>query len=204
MALNTEGTFPEFLSNVLIVDNAICAHKESKKTKVVVAPSSSAPPKYRMVYHHSSTYPPQQPQQYQHQRQPQQWAPRPPQRQHQWAAPQALPPSPPVMCLPAPPTARAASGHTFYNYGHLGHFARECPAPKKNATQGHATHPPRGPQKVAIAKTGRINYTTMEDVPEGEQVFASMFSLNGHPIVVLFDSGTTDNFISKACPRVIS
>jgi predicted aspartyl protease len=26
----------------------------------------------------------------------------------------------------------------------MGHFTRECPAPKKNATQGHITHPPRG------------------------------------------------------------
>jgi hypothetical protein len=51
--------------------------------------------------------------------------------------------------------------------------------PKKNATQGHVTHPPRGPQKVVVAKTGRINYTTPEDVPKGEQVLAGMFSLHG-------------------------
>jgi hypothetical protein len=62
----------------------------------------------------------------------------------------------------------ATSSHTCFNYGRLGYFAREFTAPKKNATQGHVTHPPRGPQKVAIVKTGRINYTTMEDIPEGE------------------------------------
>jgi hypothetical protein len=69
---------------------------------------------------------------------------------------------------------------------------------KKNAAQGHVTHPPRSPQKVAIAKTDRVNYTTMEDIPEGEQVLTGMFSLKGHPIVVLFYSGATRNFISKA------
>jgi hypothetical protein len=58
MALNTGGTFPEFVINVIIADDAIHAHKEIKKRKVVVAPSESAPPKYRMVYHHGSTYPP--------------------------------------------------------------------------------------------------------------------------------------------------
>jgi hypothetical protein len=50
-------------------------------------------------------------------------------------------------------------------------------------------------------KTGRINYNTMEDVPEGEQVPASMFFLNRHPIVFLFDPGATHNFISKACTK---
>jgi hypothetical protein len=54
---------------------------------------------------------------------------------------------------------------------------------------------------VAIAKTGRINYTTLEDVPEDEQVLIGMFSLNGHPIVILFYSGATHNFISMACTK---
>jgi hypothetical protein len=68
LALNTGGTFPEFISNTIIADDAIRAHKEGKKRKVVAAPFSSAPPKYRMVYPPRSAY---QPRQYQHQ-QPQQ------------------------------------------------------------------------------------------------------------------------------------
>jgi hypothetical protein len=58
MTLNTRGTFSEFISNVIIVDDAIRAHKETKKRKVVAAPSSSAPSRYRTVYHHGPTYPP--------------------------------------------------------------------------------------------------------------------------------------------------
>jgi hypothetical protein len=76
-----------------------------------------------------------------------------------------------------------------------------CPTPKKNAAQGHVTHPPHGPQKIAVAKTGRVNYTTMEDIPEGEQVLVGMFSLNEYPAVVLFDFGATHDFISKACTQ---
>jgi hypothetical protein len=58
MVLNTGGTFLEFVSNVMIADNAIHAHKETKKRKVVAAPSGSAPLKYQTMYHHGSTYPP--------------------------------------------------------------------------------------------------------------------------------------------------
>jgi hypothetical protein len=60
MELNMGGSFPQFVSNVIIVDDAIHAHKEVKKRKVMVAPSGSAPPRYRTVYHHGPTYPPRQ------------------------------------------------------------------------------------------------------------------------------------------------
>jgi hypothetical protein len=105
------------------------------------------------------------------------------------------------MLLPAPPTAGAPSGHTCFNCGCSGHFTRECIESKKNATKGHVTHPPCGPQKVAIAKTGRINYTTMEDIPEGEQILVGTFSLNRYPAVILFDSSAAHDFITKTCTQ---
>jgi hypothetical protein len=52
---------------------------------------------------------------------------------------------------------------------------------------------------MVSTRTGRVNYTTMEEIPEGDQVLTGMFSLNGHPIVILFDSGASHDFISKAC-----
>jgi hypothetical protein len=47
--------------------------------------------------------------------------------------------------------------------------------PKKNAAQGHVTHTPHGPQKVEVAKTGHVNYTTMEDISEGKPVLRVRF-----------------------------
>jgi hypothetical protein len=73
--------------------------------------------------------------------------------------------------------------------------------PKKTPMQGQVTPPPRDPPKVAVAKTSHVNYTTMEDIPEGEQVLTGTFSLNGNPATVLFDSGASHDFISKACTQ---
>jgi hypothetical protein len=92
-----------------------------------------------------------------------------------------------------PPTTGATYDHVCFNYGRTSHFAHDCTAPKKNHTHGH--------QKVAIAKIGRVNYTTMDDIPEGEQVLTGTFCLNRYPIVILFDSGVTHDFISKACTQ---
>jgi hypothetical protein len=54
---------------------------------------------------------------------------------------------------------------------------------------------------VAVAKIGHVNYTTMEDIPEGEQVLAGTFSLNRHAAIILFDSGASHDFISRACTQ---
>ena len=53
--------------------------------------------------------------------------------------------------------------------------------------------------KVAHFKPGRVHYTTLEDVPEGAQVMAGMFSVHNQPVTVLFDLGASHTFISKEC-----
>jgi hypothetical protein len=52
------------------------------------------------------------------------------------------------------------------------HFTRYCPFPSKQKNQYQA----------------RVHYTNMDDIPKGEPVIAGMFSINNHPVVVLFDS----------------
>jgi hypothetical protein len=48
-----------------------------------------------------------------------------------------------------------------------------------------------------MKKTGRIYYTQVATMPEGEPVMMGTFLVANHPVVILFDSGASDTFISK-------
>ena len=73
-----------------------------------------------------------------------------------------------------------------FNCKQVGHWARDCPYPKRNSAAGGNN------------RTGRVHYTTIEEIPEGEVVTAGMFLVNQDPAVVLFDSGASHSFMSQA------
>jgi hypothetical protein len=52
-----------------------------------------------------------------------------------------------------------------------------------------------------MSRTGRVNHTTVEDIPEGEEVLAGTFLLFGHPVIFLFDSGASHDFMSSTCTK---
>jgi hypothetical protein len=54
----------------------------------------------------------------------------------------------------------------------------------------------RGHQKGPAPQTGRANYTTVEEIPTGEEVLAGTCFHNECPIVILFDSGASHDFMS--------
>jgi hypothetical protein len=64
----------------------------------------------------------------------------------------------------------------------LGHWARKCPYPKKNANQG--------------GHQGQVHYTSIEEIPSGEVVTDGKFLVDQHSVVVLFDSSVSHSFIS--------
>jgi hypothetical protein len=76
--------------------------------------------------------------------------------------------------------------------------------PKQNnsprATATMANHQ-KGPQRGLAPRTGRANYTTVEEIPTGEEVLAGTFFLNEHLVIILFDSRASHNFMSSTCAK---
>jgi hypothetical protein len=56
-------------------------------------------------------------------------------------------------------------------------------------------------QKGPAPRAARANYTTVEEIPTGEEVLAGTFSLNEHPVIILFDSRASHDFISSTCSK---
>jgi hypothetical protein len=46
---------------------------------------------------------------------------------------------------------------------------------------------------------GRLNFTTLSELPEGAPIMTGTFSINHQPVIILFDSGATHSFISSKC-----
>ncbi|WVZ89497.1 hypothetical protein U9M48_035891 [Paspalum notatum var. saurae] len=111
------------------------------------------------------------------------------------------------------PTYRAPSHqHSFLHLALLSHrelgvLALIAARPDTSVrTAGHLVASRVPPLRVAAreskrgsnSKTGRVHFIHMDQVPAGEPVLAGTFTVNGHPAVVLFDSGATHTFLSKS------
>jgi hypothetical protein len=88
----------------------------------------------------------------------------------------------------APPTSNnnnnAAKDRRCYNCGQPGHYINECPKPKTNK-QGEGPgfrQGNQGKKPVVQVKQGKLNFTTMIDIPEGAAVLTGTFSICDHPI----------------------
>jgi hypothetical protein len=86
----------------------------------------------------------------------------------------------------------------------MGHFARECRLPKQsNSPRAPApvVNQQKGHQKGPAPRTGHANYTTVEEIPTGEEMLAGTFFLNEPPIIILFDFEASHDFIGSTCAK---
>jgi hypothetical protein len=52
-----------------------------------------------------------------------------------------------------------------------------------------------------VPRVGCANYTTVEEIPAGEEVLAGTFFLNEYLVIILFDSRASHAFISSTCAK---
>jgi hypothetical protein len=100
----------------------------------------------------------------------------------------------------APP--RNTGDHRYYNCGQLGHYICDCPKPKQNKpnpqNQGAGTKPANPAKKPMVqVRQGKLNFTTMSDIPEGASVLTGTFSINDTHVKIFFDFGANHSFISE-------
>jgi hypothetical protein len=60
---------------------------------------------------------------------------------------------------------------------------------------------PRGQFRTLTSRSGHVNHITIVDIPEGEEVLTATLLLFGHPIIILFDSIASHDFMSLACAK---
>jgi predicted aspartyl protease len=70
---------------------------------------------------------------------------------------------------------------------------------KPNQQNQGAGNKPTTPAKKPMVQVhqGKLNFTTMSDIPEGASVLRATFSINDIPVKILFDSEATHSFISE-------
>ena len=47
-----------------------------------------------------------------------------------------------------------------------------------------------------MSRSGQVNFTKAEEIPQGEPMMAGMFTIDSHPAYVLFDSSASHLFMS--------
>jgi hypothetical protein len=176
-------------------EDCISAHRAEKKRKTPTGPSATQPSRYRLVPSTATRGLPRSnlpgrwvarlPQQAQFNRPP---TPQPQQQQ------QGLRPSFPLV-------NQGNNNYCCFNCGSPSHFIKDCPQPRRSF-QGQTSNPiskGKGKKQVVQVRQGRVNLTTLSELPEGTPIMTSTFSINHQPVIVLFDSGTTHSFISSKC-----
>jgi hypothetical protein len=185
--------FNELVNMAITQEDCISAHRAEKKRKAPTGPATPQSSRYRLVPSNAPRAPPRG-------NLPGRWVARPPQQ-----AQFNRPPPPQIQQQlrqgprPSfPPATPGNSNYHCFNCGSPSHFIKDCPQPRKSF-QGQTSSPinkGKGKRQVVQVRQGRVNLTTLSELPEGTPIMTGTFSINHYPVTVLFDTGATHSFIS--------
>ena len=158
------ATYSELVNLAIAQEDAILAHRAEKKRKAPTPVPSGQPQRFRMV-------PPTAPQRAPPQsgcwvaRSPQQTTPRfPPPQQQQGPRQNVQPP------------LRLGGGYTCFQCGSNRHLIKDCPQGKQQQQPNPRGNPPKkGKQQQVQVRQGRINFTTLAELPQGAPVMMGTF-----------------------------
>jgi hypothetical protein len=188
--------FNELVNMAITQEDCISAHRAEKKRKTPMGPSTAQPPRYRLVQNTAIRAPPRK-------NLPSRWVAKPPQqaRFNRPPTPQPQQQQQPGPRPSFPPFNQGNNNNRCFNCGSPSHFINDCPQPRRSF-QGQTSGPNnkgKGKRQVVQVRQGRVNFTTLSELPEGAPIMTGTFSINHQPVIILFDSGATHSFISSKC-----
>jgi hypothetical protein len=85
-----------------------------------------------------------------------------------------------------------------FNCGSSSHFIKNCPQPRKSfqGQTSNASSKGQGKKQTVQVHQGRVNFTTLSELPEGAPIMTRTFTIHHQPAVILFYSSATHSFIS--------